>query len=64
MLEKRRPAGDEVTAESLNESTDLDSLLSAILGDRADGRHDLRKLRRSDSLKSNVCSCLKSSGRS
>ena len=36
MLEKQRPAGDEVTAESLNESTDLDSLLSAILGDRAD----------------------------
>ena len=36
MLEKRRPAGDELPAESLNESTDLDSLLSAILGDRAD----------------------------
>ena len=35
MVEKRRPAGDDVTAASLNESTDLDSLLSAILGDRA-----------------------------
>lgn len=38
MLEKRRPAGDEVSAESLNESTNLDSLLSAILGDRADDK--------------------------
>ena len=36
MVEKRRAAGNEVTAASLNESTDLDSLLSAILGDRAD----------------------------
>ena len=40
MLEKRRPAGDEGAAESLNESTDLDSLLSAILGDRADDTLD------------------------
>jgi periplasmic protein TonB len=48
---KRRPAGNGATAESLatadslNESTDLDSLLSAILGDRADDTPQKKSLR-------------------